>query len=90
MRRVIWTDEAVENVDAIWTYIHGFNPPAATRLVLRLRSIAETLADNPERAKSLGGDIRQLTTASPYLMRYRITPEVIYVLDVQHGARRPG
>ena len=73
---MIRTDGAVESVDTIWTYIHGFNAPAATRLVLRLRSIAETLADNPERGRLLAGDVRQLTTESPYLLRYRITPEV--------------
>ena len=88
MRRVTWTDEAIESVDAVWKYVRAFNAPAATRLVLRLYSIAETLSDNPERGRLLRDDVRQLTTASPYLMRYRVTPETIYILNIRHGSRR--
>jgi toxin ParE1/3/4 len=32
MRRIIWTDEAVGNLEAIVAYISAFNPAAARRL----------------------------------------------------------
>ncbi|MFW2830818.1 type II toxin-antitoxin system RelE/ParE family toxin [Sphingomonas sp. ID0503] len=50
MLRIEWTAEAVENLDAISSYIAAFNPAAAARLI----ALAESLAEFPERGRDAG------------------------------------
>lgn len=90
MRRIVWADEAVANLESIVTYIEAFSPLAAQRLALRLQAAADSLADNAERGRGVGRSLRELTIIHPYLLRYRIDGDTVRVLRVRHGARRPG
>ncbi len=89
MRRVVWTDEAIANLDAIAVYIGEFNPLAAQRLALRLKAAGDSLADYSERGRSIHGGMRELTVIYPYLIRYRVTAETVAILRVRHGVMRP-
>ena len=50
---MIWTSEAIANLNNIFRYIAGFNPSAAARLAQRLQTAANSLIDHPERGAPL-------------------------------------
>lgn len=87
MRKIIWTEEAVENLEAIATYISAFNPSAAQRLAERLIAVADSLAEFSERGRAVGGEKREMTIVWPYIMRYRVDETAVYILRIRHGAR---
>lgn len=87
MRRVIWSGEAIDNLDRIIAYIEQFNPLAAQRLGQRLRNAADALENISERVRIVAPGIRQLAAVRPYLIRYRIDGDTVYILRVRHGAR---
>ena len=89
MRRVVWSDEAVRNLENISAYIGDFSPLAAQRMALKLISAGNSLSDYAERGRSLGRGRRELVTVPPYLIRYRVMNEVVEIISVRHGARRP-
>jgi len=89
VRRIIWTDEAVSNLEAIAEYITAFNPAAAQRLALRLIEAADSLDKFSERGRDIGGGMRELPIIWPYVIRYRVDGDRVIILRVRHGARQP-
>ena len=89
MRRVIWTAEAVANLDSIFNYVAGFNAPAAARLAQRLQAAVNSLTEHPERGRAASRGLRELATIHPYLIRYRFSDETVIILRIRHGAQRP-
>lgn len=87
MRRIVWTNEAVEHLEAIIAYVSAFNPSAAKRLGERLIAVADSLVDFPDRGRDAGGGMREMTTVWPYVLRYRVEPERVIILRIRHGAR---
>jgi toxin ParE1/3/4 len=87
VRRLVWTAEAVADLDSIHAYIEQFNPNAARRLGERLIATAATLADHAERGRLVAGGHRELAIIHPYLIRYGIEGDTVYVLRCWHGAR---
>ena len=86
--RIVWTDEAVSNLESIVDYVAPFNPAAAERLAERLLAVAESLSVFPERGRDAGEGRREMTIVWPYVLRYRVEGSVVYILRVRHGARR--
>jgi toxin ParE1/3/4 len=86
---VIWTELAISDIRLIRSYIAQFNPKAAADMASRLLAAGDSLTDQPERGRHIGARRRQLAAVWPYLIRYRVTPDAVYVLRVRHGARRP-
>lgn len=87
MRRIVWTDEAVGNLEAIVTYISAFNPGAAQRLAERLIAVADSLNEFSDRGRDAGEGKREMTIAWPYALRYRVEGETVFILRIRHGAR---
>lgn len=87
MRDIIWTDEAIDHLEAIVAYIAAFNPAAAERLGARLIELANSLAEFPDRGREAPGGTREMTIVWPYVVRYRVRPESVAILRVRHGAR---
>lgn len=85
--RVVWTDDAVANVEAIFAYITTFNPAAADGIVVRLVEVADSLSIFPNRGRDVGDGRREMTTVWPYILRYRVTADEVIILRVRHGAR---
>jgi toxin ParE1/3/4 len=86
---VIWTDEALDQLDLIVSSVGVFDATAAERLRRRLFILARSLSVFPDRGRPLPGGRRELVTIAPYLLRYRVIGDTVAILSVRHGARRP-
>lgn len=89
MRRVIWTRAARGDLAGIRAYIGQFNPTAAARFAIRLVLAADSLVELAERGRPIRDGRRELAALPPYLIRYRVAGDVVFVLRIRHGARLP-
>jgi addiction module RelE/StbE family toxin len=89
MAEVIWSRRALRDLNGIRAYIAQFNPAAAERLSVRLLYLGESLTDFPERGRPAIRGRRELATAPPYVVRYRVMGDRVLVDRVVHGRRRP-
>jgi plasmid stabilization system protein ParE len=91
--KVILTDAAEVDLEAIGDWIERDSPDRALTFVRELRRACETLADTPHgfalvpRYEHTG--VRRRVHGN-YLVFYRILGDVIEVLHVLHGARDYG
>lgn len=60
--RIVWTDDAVESLEAIVTYVSVFNPAAAARIAGRSIEVADSLVEFPNRGRNAGDGRRKMTT----------------------------
>jgi plasmid stabilization system protein ParE len=87
MRHVIWTNEAQAALAQIRRYIAADNPEAAQNLADRIVAVADGLAEFPYKGWPAGPGVRRISAVYPYILKYRIRGDRIYVLRVYHGAR---
>ncbi len=88
--RVIWSPRALHQVERASDYLMDFNPFAAVRLAEGLLAPGDSLAHFPHRGRPVHGtDMRELVTAFPYIIRYRVVRDTVRVLRVRHASRRP-
>jgi len=85
---IVWTEEAVANLEAIADYISAFNPAAAERLARRLIELADSLADFSDRGRHAGAGRREMTIVWPYVLLYRVERDRVVILRIRHGAQR--
>ena len=85
--RIVWTDDAVANLEAIFAYVSAFNPSTAGALAERLIAVADSVAAFPHRGRDVGDWRREMTTVWPYVLRYRVVDDTVIILRVRHGAR---
>jgi plasmid stabilization system protein ParE len=86
---VIWTDRAFADVEAIVAYVAGQSKPlAAQRLGQKLLALGESLRNHTDRGRPIARGRREIAVASPYLLRYRIIRDQVFILEVRHAARR--
>lgn len=88
MRKVVWTDDAVGHLEAIFTYVAAFDPAAASRLAARLVEVADSLAIFSNRGRDAGDGMREMTTVWPYILRYRVEGGSVLILRIRHGAQK--
>jgi plasmid stabilization system protein ParE len=70
--------------------IHDFNPSAAARMADALFKAGDRLVSFPHRGRPVRGTaMRELTTVSPCIIRYRVGRDAVVILRVRHSARRP-
>jgi toxin ParE1/3/4 len=86
--KIVWTEDAVEHLEAIVTYISVYDPAAAERLAHRLIELADSLAEFPHRGRDAGEGRREMTIVWPYSLRYRVEGDTVFILRIRHGARR--
>lgn len=87
MAKVEWTREALADLAAIRAYIAQFDPDAAARFAQRLVAAGNDLADFPRKGQQVDNGLRQWSLVQPYAIRYMIAEDIIYIIDVVHGAR---
>ena len=87
---LIWTQEALDDTDAIAEFIARDSPTHARQVVKRLFELSDAIVDQPKAGRVVPGlgnaDIRER-----FLYRYRLIYEmsngVISILAVIHGKR---
>jgi toxin ParE1/3/4 len=88
--KVIWTDEATEQLDTIYAFVSKSSEFYARKIIDKLVSRADDLGDFAFLGKVVkkynDPNIRELVV-SPYSIVYLIQSEHIEVLTVIHGAR---
>ena len=88
--RVIWSPAALRQVARAFDYLTDFNPGAAVQLLDGLIAAGDSLAQFPHRGRPVpGSNLRELVTAYPYIVRYRIVRGTVRILRVRHTSRRP-
>ena len=89
MKKARLSDQAKEDLVAMWEYIAQDNPSAADRLLQKLVQQYRSLADNPGMGRSrdeLRPGLRSFPIGN-YLILYHPIPEGIAVFRIIHGAR---
>ena len=89
--KVLWTENAISYLIAIYDYIARDSPFYAQRMVDRLTTRSRQLADFPRSGRMVPEyaveDIREVIE-KPYRLIYRIHPDRIEILAAIHGAQR--
>ncbi len=88
---VVWTSEALEDLEAVRVFIAKNDPAAAKRMVRRIyRYAADVLPSHPEigRAGRIVGTRELVVPKTAFVVPYRLQASAIYVLRVYHAARR--
>ncbi len=88
---VTWSASALRQIDRIFDYLDELNPQAAEQVSIGLVAAGDNLAPFPHRGRPVQGTrLRELVTAYPYILRYRITRDgTVRILRVRHASRRP-
>lgn len=93
MARVTWTDQALDDLDAICLFIARDAPRYAELFAHRVFHATERLSLFPLSGRvvpEIGrDDIRELIVQS-YRIIYRVLPEEVEILTIHHGARPLG
>ncbi len=88
--RLVWTERAVQDLEAIEFYIAHNNPTAAIAMTDELIARAEALPEHPRKGRVVpevaNPDIRELLVGN-YRLVYRIHGKTIEVLQVFEGHR---
>ena len=87
MYKIVWTDEAIAQLEGIGAYIAIEDPSAAADLAERLIAVADSLAAFPHRGRLGEENSREMTTVWPYILRYRVDGDTVLILRIRHGAR---
>ena len=87
---IVWTRQALEDVDAIQRFIARDSIRYADLIASRIMRAVDRLAEFPQSGRVVPelrkGEIREVIYER-YRLVYRIKPTVIQVLTVFHGAR---
>jgi toxin ParE1/3/4 len=90
MARIIWTEPALENLDAIADYISLDNLDAAFNLVKKVFSKVELLKDNPKLGR-IPGDLKKTSyrrlVVNPLHIYYRIDGESVIIIHITRAER---
>jgi len=87
VRKIVRPDAAVEHLESIVAYVSVYDAAAATRLAERLLDLADGLTHFPHRGRDAGGGRREMSIVSPYILRYRVEGDTVYILRIRHGSR---
>jgi toxin ParE1/3/4 len=88
--KVVYTDEALENLAGILDYIASHYPAIYEAFRLRLQSVVARIGEWPESVQEVLGrpGVRVVPLIRyPYKVFYRRTDEAIEILYIHHAAR---
>lgn len=93
MRDVVWSDDALDDMDSLAAYIAADNRSAAVRVLDRIEQTVENLSYAPTgRRGRVAGTYEKPIRGLPYIIAYALRhrprgEERIVVLRVIHGAQ---
>ena len=85
----VWSDTAVDQLDAIGEYIDRFNPKTAAKVAAHLLWAGNSVETFPHRGRAvLGTAMRELVVVRyPYIIRYRVVEDPVRILRIRHTGR---
>lgn len=88
-RKIRWTVRALRRLDEIGAYIQQDDPDAAARVIARLVSSVDMLAELPAagRVGRIAGTREIVLADIPYIIPYRVRQD-IEILTVMHSSRK--
>ncbi len=88
-KRIRWTLRALRRLDEIGAYIEKDNPDAAARVVARIVTAVDMLAEVPAsgRPGRIKGTREVVLADIPYIIPYRVSRD-IEILTVMHAHQR--
>lgn len=90
--KVIYTDEALKDLDAIATWLIAHYPAVAPAVERRIRSVIKHIGQWPESSRrSVEREGVRVATLGryPYKIFYRINDDRVEILHIHHAARKP-
>ncbi len=90
MTRIIWAPQAIEDVEAIRTYVGRDSARYADLLVERIVAVAGRLEASPRSGRvvpEIGDESLREVICGYYRIVYRLRGESVEILTVFHGAR---
>lgn len=85
---VDFSAEAIADLENIRTYIGADSPFAATRVAVQIVAACDRLEHFPERGRpGLVPGTRELTSAWPYVVVYRVLSDAVQIVRIWHGAQ---
>ena len=90
--KVVYTDEALDDLDAIANWLIVHYPAVAPAVERRIRSILAHIARWPEssRRSAKRPGVRVVALGRyPYKIFYRVTGDTIEILHIHYAARQP-
>jgi toxin ParE1/3/4 len=90
--RVVYTREALRDLDEVFTFIAENYPAASAGFQRRVRMIEQRIGKWPESAREVAQrpGVRVVPFIRyPYKMFYRVANDAVQVLHIHHAARRP-
>ncbi|MGD1806934.1 type II toxin-antitoxin system RelE/ParE family toxin [Dapis sp. BLCC M126] len=88
--KVVWSSKAIDDVDAIASYIARDSASYAAAVVHRIINVTRNLINNPlegEVVKEFGDDSYRQDYAYSYRVLYKVKGDVVMVAAVIHGKR---
>jgi toxin ParE1/3/4 len=90
--RIVFTDEALRDLDEILNFIAEHYPATASPFQQRLRTVLRRIGTWPGSAEEVGQrpGVRVVPLVRyPYKIFYQATADAVEILHVHHAARRP-
>lgn len=86
MLKLAWRESALDDLERLVEYIHGYNPAAAFRLQLLCEDCAERLTEHPYmyRTGRIPGT-REAVVHPNYGLVYRVSSDVVEIVNVLHS-----
>ena len=87
--KVVYTPQALRNLDNAYTYIFADNPDAAARTLAIVRAALKTLESHPEigRPGRVEGTRELRLAGSPFILVYRQKEQRLEIIDILHSSR---
>jgi toxin ParE1/3/4 len=88
-RDIIWSPQAVEDIEAAFDYLVERNPTAAVRIYNTIMQEVEALAARPflGRVGRINGTRELVVQHTPFIVPYRVFQEKLEIIRVFHTAR---
>jgi toxin ParE1/3/4 len=89
--KVVYTDEALANLDEILAYIDTHHPTIYAAFESRIRTVVARIGSWPQSAEEVAQrpGVRVVPLIRyPYKIFYRVTNDAVEILYIHHSARR--
>lgn len=88
MRSIVWSDDALHDLDDVLRFVARDNPKAALALIDRIDEAASGLADFPiGRPGRVARTYEKVVPRTPNVVAYALTDARVTILRVIHGSR---